>query len=66
MCIYGHEVIGHEVVYQDGCFTSEKFWVRGWQKDVPGFPQYVQGYTGRETVITRHTIRPMTIVEVSS
>lgn len=67
MQLHGHEVIGHQVVNQNGCFSIEKFWIRGY---VRGLPErqvaFVKGWQGEETCITRDIIRPYRTVEVVS
>lgn len=64
MTLDGHEVIGHEVLCENGCFQKERYWIKGWVKTSHKQVQYVHGYSGRETVITVERITPNVTFEV--
>jgi hypothetical protein len=66
MELCGHHVVGHEVVYRNGCFTRERFYLHGWVKaKFPGWVSYTHGWTGPETVVTIETIKPLHTFEIS-
>jgi hypothetical protein len=63
--IYGFPVVGHQVVYQNGCFRRVRYWLKG---HVPGFNLYakfITGLTGPETVIEIEQIFPTAAFEVT-
>jgi hypothetical protein len=65
MTFEGHEVIGHEIVVEQGSFRKERFWLAGWINiDTRGAVQYVHGYSGKETMITIDYIRPLVTFDV--
>jgi len=60
MLIHGHEVIGHEIEYQNGCYSREKYWINGWHHDLNERVQFVTGWKGEpQTLITRDVIKPI-------
>jgi hypothetical protein len=68
MLFSGHEVLGHTIEYQNGCFTREKYWLCGWVRNLPNVSQVVfaQGWSGPETILTVESIRAcqtFTVVE---
>ena len=65
MTLEGHEVIGHETIYVDGCFRKERYWLRGWVRGIKnGIVTYTKGWSGEETIVTVTTITPCVIFEV--
>jgi len=58
----GHEIIGKEVLYQQGCFTRTAYWLRGWVPGLTGINHYIWGHTGRETTIVVDAIKAISTV----
>ena len=61
-----HIVIGHEVVMQCGTYSLERYWLAGWHYDLKfGAIELVYGYTGKETMVTVHKVKPVVTIHVS-
>jgi hypothetical protein len=59
MTFEGHTVIGHQTLIQSGCYSKERYWLSGWIHDLKrGHPEYVHGFTGKETMVTLDVIKP--------
>ena len=50
------EIVGEQVLYQNGSFRRVRRWIRGWH---PELGQLMMGFTGPETVMEVDSIRPM-------
>lgn len=61
--LYGHEVLSYQSVYRQGCYELARFWLRGHVR-VPGFPSYIYGLTGPETVIQISRIFPIGVFQI--
>lgn len=63
MCEY--KVIGSETVYQNGCFTREKYWFHGYVRRLPGLVTYTNGWSGPETILVVEKIRPCCVFSIT-
>ena len=58
--LYGHEIVGQQTLYQQGCFRRVKYWLRGHVKGFVGLARYIHGLTGPETEVIIDSIYPTT------
>lgn len=50
-----YEVLHSVVLYQNGCFTRTKYWLRGWHPNLP-YSRRIMGWSGKETEYISETI----------
>jgi hypothetical protein len=55
---WGLEIVGKEVVREDGAFVRTRYWLRGHHYNFGFYAKYIQGLTGPETVVLVDTIKP--------
>jgi hypothetical protein len=64
MLFQNYETVGHEILYENGCFTRERYWLKDWIKNLTWPCTYIIGNTGRETIVTVDSIRSLKTFEV--
>jgi len=51
---------------QCGTYSLERYWLAGWHYDLKfGAIELVYGYTGKETMVTVHKVKPVVTFHVS-
>lgn len=62
----GYDQVGYQILAESGCYKKERYWLRGWHYNlnIKGHIEYIHGLTGKETVVTVESIRPIATFEV--
>lgn len=62
-CVKNYQIVGEQILYEQGCFRRIKFWIKGWVNIPNG--QTIWGWSGKETVVVITQIKPTVIVGVT-
>lgn len=61
-------VVGFRILYQNGCFSRVRYWLKDWQHELAkkySSVYFINGKTGPETEITVEIIRPIAIFDIT-
>ena len=56
------EVLDSKVLFKNGSFQIIRYWLRGWVQIKDGL--FINGLTGKETVVTRSEVIPQHFIKV--
>jgi hypothetical protein len=63
--LYGAEVIGHEVLHENGSYRRVRYWLRGTVRRTKNWSvKYIDGWSGTETQVDVDEIVPIETITV--